>query len=422
MSDIDLPDFPSLARLRVLVLEDNEFERKLLTVMLKRMDIGKVEHAASGDEALALIQAQPDPFDVVLCDLQIQDCSRMDGVEFLREAARSLACPLILLSGIDEDLAIAAETLAAASGASWGGRLRKPVIPEELQALLEACALRPRDRRQAPERIAPPRTWSKADIRMALKRREFTAWFQPQRCLRTGKLFGVEALARWRHPDEGLVGPGEFVPLMEREDMIDELFEIMLDDSLDAVVAWARRGSRVPVSVNASPLTLENVSVPNQWRRQVEARGVDPGQLTIEVTETAVARNFHGLLESVTRLRMHGFRVALDDFGTSYSSLQQMSELPATEVKIDRSFLDRALRYQRANVIFQSVVQLGRKLGLAVVAEGVETREQDDFARAMGCDAAQGWIHGRPVPPDGMLLDPVTPIQASRLIFQTINT
>jgi EAL domain-containing protein (putative c-di-GMP-specific phosphodiesterase class I) len=392
--------------MRVLILEDNEFERRVLTTMLKRLGVGQVEQAASGSAAMALIDAQPDAFDAVLCDLQVHDSAHLDGIEFLRVAARRLACPLILLSGIDEDLAIAAETLAAASGASWGGRLRKPVPPGELHTVLAACAGRTADAsRRGPHRD-PRRTWSKADIRMALKRDEFHAVFQAQRCLATGKLFGVEALARWSHPSAGLVGPADFVPLMEREGMVDELFDVMLARSLDAIAHWRARGHRVPVSINASPLTLENVNVPNLWRSRVEARGIDPGQITIEITETAIARNFHGLLESVTRLRMHGFRVALDDFGTSYSSLQQLSELPATEVKIDRSFLDRALRYPRAHVIFDSIVQLGRKLGMAVVAEGVETAAQSDFVRAMGCDAAQGWLHGRPVSAQSLVLEP----------------
>lgn len=404
MPDTLLPPFPALAGLRVLVLEDNALERRLLAGMLARMGVGHVEQAAGGDEALALIESQP-AFDVVLCDLQTHDRNQMDGVEFLRVAAHRLHCPLVLVSGIDEDLAIAAETLAVASGAAWGGRLRKPVLPAELHAVLAACTAAPATAR-AGVRHAAPRAWAAADLQDALTRGEFVAWFQPQHCLTTGRLFGVEALARWAHPDAGIVTPDAFVPTMERSGMIDALFDAMLDRSLDAMAGWAARGHRIPVSINASPLTLENVDVPDMWRARVQARGLDPGQVTIEVTETAVARNFQGLLESVTRLRMHGFRVALDDFGTSYSSLQQMSELPATEVKIDRSFLDRALRYPRARVIIESIARLGRDLGMTIVAEGVETRAQSDFVRAIGCDAAQGWFHGRPVPPEQLVLDP----------------
>lgn len=404
---------PSFAALRVLVLEDNEFERKALTAMLRRLGVGAIEEAASGDAALALIDRHGQDFDLVLCDLQMRHAQHLDGVEFLRLAAGRLACPLALVSGIDEDLAIAAETLAAANGASWGGRLRKPVLAAELCALLQSCANREAGKATSTRRATHGRPWSKADLRMALNRRELRAHFQPQYCLGTGKLFGVEALARWEHPQAGLVSPAEFVPLMEREGMIDELFDVMLDCSLDFVADWAARGTRVPVSVNASPLTLENVGVPNLWRARVKERGLMPDLVTIEVTETAVARDFHGLLESVTRLRMHGFRVALDDFGTSFSSLQQMSELPANEVKIDRSFLDRAMRYPRARLIFESMVRLGRHLGLSVVAEGVETRQQAAFALAAGCDAGQGWLYGRPVPGDAFRSDPVTDADSS---------
>ncbi len=404
MLDTDLPPFPTLARLRVLVLEDNSFERRILTGMLGRLGIGRVDEADSGDAALARIRERPGQFDLVLCDLQVNDRKRMDGIEFLRMAARHLDCPLILVSGIDEDLAIAAESLAHSYGLDWAGRLRKPVLAAELAPLLLSCATRRAAGAGArPLPRAPRRAWSLADVRSALARGEFVPWFQPQRCLATGRLFGAEALARWEHPEAGLVLPGEFVPLMEHAGMIDALFDVMLDRTLDAMAAWSAGGNPVPVSINASPLTLEHVHVPNRWRSRVEARGIDPGDITIEVTETAVASDFPGLLESITRLRMHGFRVSLDDFGTSYSSLQQMSELPVTEVKIDRSFVARALRYPRADTIFRGIVDLGRRLGLAVVAEGVETPEQDERVRALGCDAAQGWLYGRPEPAGKLL-------------------
>ncbi|WP_296947506.1 EAL domain-containing protein [uncultured Massilia sp.] len=392
-----LPPFPVLAPLRVLVLEDNPFERRVLTTLLKRLGVGRVDEVGSGDAALARLRTHA--FDVVLCDLQVRDLDCMDGIEFLRSAAPHLDCPLILVSGIDEDLAIAAEVLAQSYGLAWGGRLRKPVLAAELRPLLEACTVRRAGAARLPPEAAR-RRWSKADLRMALKRGQFVPWFQPQYGLATGKLFGAEALARWVHPDAGLVLPGDFVPLMEREGMVDALFDAMLDGVLDAMAGWSAAGVHVPVSINASPLTLENVHVPNLWRRRVEARGVDPGTLTIEVTETAIANDFPCLLESITRLRMHGFRVSLDDFGTSHSSLQQMSELPATEVKIDRSFVGRALRHSRTHLIFRSIVDLGRRLGMTVVAEGVETRAQHAFVHDMGCDAAQGWLHGRPMPPD----------------------
>ncbi len=389
--------------LRVLVLEDNDLERLALAAMLRRLGVSFVEEAANGQEALMLMEDDAHAFDLVLCDLQMRDYGKVDGIEFLRLAGHRLSCPLVLVSGIDETLAIAAETLAGNSGARWGGRLRKPVQAAELHALLSACTAYPCQGSRQITHSASERQWSKADVRMALNRGELVAYFQPQYCLASGLLSGAEALARWRHPQAGLLGADQFVPLMEREGMIDELFDVMLEQSLDLIESWAARGERLPVSVNASALTLENVNVPDMWRARVEQRGLDPGQLTIEVTETAVARNFHGLLESVIRLRMHGFRVSLDDFGTSFSTLQQMSELPATEVKIDRSFLDRAMRYERARLIFESIVRLGCNLGLAVVAEGVETQEQADFARAAGCNAAQGWFYGKPVPAEELL-------------------
>lgn len=389
----------SLERFRVLVLEDNEFERRMLVAMLLRMGIGHVAQAASGNEALAMIDREPQRFDAVLCDLQIQDLRCIDGIKFLRMAAARPVGALIVLSGMEEDLLDAAALLAEVSGASWGGNLRKPIAEAALRGALHACLVQP-ETAPAPARAAPPvvPAHTLLEVRNALDNHEFIAYFQPKFSLATGRLVGVEALARWQHPQAGLLLPGEFVPLMESANLVGELFEAMLSGSLEAIAAWTAAGQHIPVAVNASPLTLENVDVPNRWRMAVEARGIDPAMITIEVTETAVAKDFNNLLESVTRLRMHGFRVALDDFGTSYSSLQQLCDLPVNELKIDRAFIQRAGASQRNMMVLETILSLAKKLQLCTVAEGVETAEQHAFVRSLGCDAVQGWYAGRAMP------------------------
>ena len=389
---------------RVLVIEDNEFERKVLSTMLRRLGLGHVASAANGSEALKLIDNDAVRFDVILCDLRMHDPVCMDGIEFLRVAALRPIGRLVVLSGLDEDLLMATEILAGGNDAAWGGILRKPIDVDTLRDKLLAClaaAASPARPRCAQRDPLPPRTPS--ELRLALARHEFVPYFQPQVAFATGRIVGVETLARWQHPQAGLLDPSHFVPCMEAGGMVDELFDQMLDGSLDAIARWSSQGLRIPVSINASPLTLEDIGVPNRWRDRAERRGIDPGVLTIEVTETAIARDYRNLLESITRLRMHGFRVSLDDFGTSYSSLQQLSELPANEVKIDRSFVARAMVSPRAMVILQSIIRMARELHLSTVAEGIETAAHFAFARQLGCDIAQGWHVGMPMPAEALL-------------------
>jgi len=394
----------NLRTCRVLVIEDNEFERKVLASTLRRLGVADVASAANGTEALTLIDSDPLNFDVILCDLRMHDPVCMDGIEFLRVAALRSIGRLVVVSGLDEDLLMATEILAGCTGSAWGGILRKPIDAHTLRDKLLACQAA--SARPAPGPHAErgrPRCWTESELRVALDRREFVPFFQPQVSFASGRIVGVETLARWAHPQEGILNPSAFVPVMEGSAMVGELFDMMLDGSMDAIELWARHGMRIPVSINASPLTLEDIGVPNRWRNMVERRGIDPGLLTIEVTETAIARDFRNLLESITRLRMHGFRVSLDDFGTSYSSLQQLSELPANEVKIDRSFVARAMVSPRALVILESIVRMARDLRLCTVAEGIETAAHFQFARDIGCDSAQGWHVGLPVNAEALL-------------------
>ncbi|MDQ9169658.1 EAL domain-containing response regulator [Oxalobacteraceae bacterium R-40] len=397
MSEIIDRTGEELGNHRVLILEDNEFDREVLATALANMGVGHIATAENGDEALDIIANDKQGYDVVLCDLKTNDTSSMDGVEFIRSVRQHRIGSLVLMSGLQEDLFASVELLAAAYVAPLAGRIRKPFDPDDLRPILLRC---PRYAETLPPGSIKPftRVWTKADLRMALKRAEFVPFFQPKVCLQTGRAVGAEMLARWMHPDLGILAPSQFIPLMERECMADELTEQLFRQSAILVRQWTEQGLNIHVAFNASPMTLQNVAIPNRWHAIANEQNLDTGMLTVEVTETAVAHNFHGLLETVTRLRMHGFGVSLDDFGTSYSSLQQLSELPITEVKIDRSFVMRAPTSSRAILIFDTIIDLARKLHLTTVAEGVETREAADFTHASGCGIGQGYFFGRPMP------------------------
>lgn len=381
---------------RALVLEDNEFQREVIAATLASLGVGHVSQASNGHDALGLIVGDRRGYDLVLCDLHMADSTKMDGIEFIRTARNHRIGSLILMSGIEEDLFASAEMLAAGHGAPLIGRLHKPVDPHELCTILQ-CPLAVAPGMAAGAVPSAKRKWSKMDLRVALKREQFVPFFQPKIHLSTGRVIGAEVLVRWQHPEFGILSPSEFIPLMEKHQMIDGLTDHLMRRVAAAIGAWSRAGLDIPLALNASPTTLQDVSIPNRWRSIVAEHHVDPEMLTIEVTETAVANDFHGLLETLTRLRMHGFGVSLDDFGTGYSSLQQLSELPLTEVKIDRAFVMRAPASSRAVLILDTIIQLSKKLGLTSVAEGIETQEMSDFLRMSGCDNGQGLHFAAPM-------------------------
>lgn len=387
----------SLAGARVLVLEDDVIQRETVLLLLQNLGVRQIEVASSGEEALQRLNGADSGFDLTLCDLCVLDKNASDGVQFIRMAASRPIGALVLMSGVEADVLHSAGRLALEAGVSKVERLRKPVTQRELERVMRRVLAGAPASHRSPV-AARSVLWTREALETALRRREFLACFQPKIALATGRLAGMEILCRWVHPFAGVVPPGDFIPIMEREGLIDALTEQMFMQGLDAVYRWKQRGLTVPVAINVSPLTLQKIGLTNRWRSLLAKRGLSADMVTVELTETAAPADFQGLLETVTRLRIHGFGVSLDDFGNGYSSMQLLSDLPITEVKIDRSFVSRVPHEERSVLILDTILDLARKLKLDVVAEGIETAEAADFLRSAGCQLGQGYFFGRPAP------------------------
>jgi predicted signal transduction protein with EAL and GGDEF domain len=235
-----------------------------------------------------------------------------------------------------------------------------------------------------------------ADLGMAAERGELTVVFQPQVDARSGIVVGAEALLRWHCPTRGQVPPGMFVPLAERIGLIDRLTEWVLPVALDAQADWRRHGVRVSTSVNLSPVTLSRPDLAAWITGELESRGLDPACLTLEITETAAA----DLTQAVNGLRpLHdrGIRIAVDDFGSGYTSLSALPDLPLDELKVDQQFVRRSTESHNDLVIVRTVSELAKRLGLVAVAEGVETAELADHMGELGYDVLQGFHVARPM-------------------------
>ena len=237
------------------------------------------------------------------------------------------------------------------------------------------------------------------DAVRAIENGEFTPHFQPLVDLRTGGLYGFELLARWYRPEQGWIPPDEFIPLAESDGWIDLLTRELLRKGCSALAALP--GS-LALSINISPVQLRNLSLPDEVQTIAAAAGFSTDRLIVEITESALADKVETARIIARAFKSMGARLALDDFGTGYSSLLHLQSLPFDELKVDRSFVGCMTEQRDSRKIVAAVVGLGQSLGLTTVAEGVETAEQAEMLRWMGCELGQGWLFGKPVPADGL--------------------
>ena len=242
-----------------------------------------------------------------------------------------------------------------------------------------------------------------AELRTALGTGEVELHVQPQARTDDGQVRSVEALVRWNHPERGRISPDEFIPVAERSGLIGPLTTRMLDLSLAAVADWRRHGVDLSIAVNLSSRSLLDADLVDEVSRLLRRHSVPPAQLTLEVTESSVMADPARATALLHELRALGVRLSVDDFGTGYSSLSYLKRLPVDEVKIDRSFVTGLQDRGGDAAIVRAIVDLGRHLGLEVVAEGVEDQQTWDLLADMGCHLVQGWHLGRPMPPDTLV-------------------
>ncbi|MCK9258452.1 MAG: EAL domain-containing protein [Azoarcus sp.] len=241
-------------------------------------------------------------------------------------------------------------------------------------------------------------------LRGAVARGELVLQYQPQIDFARGLLAGVEALVRWRHPELGLVSPGQFIPLAEEMGIIGEIGEWVLNEACRQMVAWDADGFHVPlVAVNLSARQIDRDQIVAVTANALKRSGLAAERVELEVTESMVMREPERALEVLDGLRKLGVALAIDDFGTGYSSLAYLRRLPLNRLKVDQSFVGDIGRDANGEAIIRAVIALARSLGLNTVAEGVETRSQADFMRTEGCDIGQGYLYDKPLPAASLL-------------------
>ncbi|HEY6896521.1 MAG TPA: PAS domain-containing protein [Rhodocyclaceae bacterium] len=240
------------------------------------------------------------------------------------------------------------------------------------------------------------------ELRRAITNDELELHYQPKVALASGKLQGVEALVRWRHPARGLLAPGEFIPLAEDSNLILDIGEWVLDAACCQAARWREGGREIKIAVNVSAKQLDAGNLVERIAALTERHGITPADLEIELTESTVMADPLSVIGVLTRLRELGVSVGVDDFGTGYSSLAYLRRLPIDVLKIDRSFVMDADRDEEDAQIVKTILALGQTLRLKVIAEGIETRRQAQLLLSLGCDTAQGYLFSHPLEADGL--------------------
>jgi EAL domain-containing protein (putative c-di-GMP-specific phosphodiesterase class I)/FixJ family two-component response regulator len=379
----------------LLIVDDSAVYREHIAGLCRELGVEQIYAAASGTEALAWIDAAPAPPDLLIVDLEMPV---MDGVELIQQLnQRQFRMPLIVASGRESMLIQSVEAMASSLGLPVLAGLQKPVSREALKRAFDRL-----DRVGAAEARTrgPVEEGSELDVqalRDAIAQGDIHVYYQPKVDMRTGIIRGVEALARWNLEDMVRVSPDRFIPVAEREGLIHALTLCVMNQAFAQIASWNAHGWRLSLAINLSPTLLDRSSLAEEILALAGRYRIASWQVTLELTETSVVQYIGVALGVLTRLRLKGFGLSIDDYGTGFSSMQQLARIPFSELKVDRSFVHGARQSTTQQVIVRSALDLAHQLGLKTVAEGIETLDDWRLLQEYGCDIGQGYLIGAPM-------------------------
>jgi len=339
---------------------------------------------------------------LIVLDLQMPGT---DGIELLRFLGRQgVKVPVLISSGMDSRVLTSAERLGSSIGLTIAGVLQKPIMLAEFESILE--------RYRIAEKTIDPH-----DLARSVDRGQLVLHYQPKVAHVRGawRVTAVEALLRWNHPDFGLVFPDRFIPVAEEQGIIAAMTDWVLQEGIRQLGEWHGLGLDLGLTVNMSPKLVTDLDFPDRLSELMLPLGLENSRLTLEITETAALDDPTRTMDILTRLRVKDFGLSLDDFGTGFSSLTQLYRMPFNELKIDKSLGMELTDSREARTMVRSLVDLAHNLGLKVCAEGIEKEGALDFLGEIGCDYAQGYFLGRPMPAAALAEHVASPAPAAGL-------
>lgn len=376
---------PLISKHDVLIVDDSTSQLHALSELCKCISFREVRNAKNGDEALkAMRESIPS---LVLLDLEMP---QIDGVQVLQKMVQEgIRTPIVLASGKDPALISTVEQMGRELGLPILGALRKPLKKDDLSDLIN--------------RVYPTKKVEKSEfyhpdhvIEMALNNGHIIPYYQPKVTLNGRLLKGAELLARWKKDDE-LIPPAQFIPVIEARGWSTELTLQMLRHGLNQWQIWASRGLRLSMSINLSLLSMHGEALIPQIEEMVKKSKVPPRYIIFEITETAVAHNIADAMAVAARLRLAGFGLSIDDFGTGFATMQQLVRFPFTELKIDRSLVNGINNKVHFERIVHSIIELGQRMNLTTVAEGIESLADHKCLNELGCLIGQGYFYSKPL-------------------------
>lgn len=372
--------------LRVLVLDDHPVQGLRVKRLLEQAGFCTVHTTLDARQALLMLSTQE--YDLVLVDLHMPG---MDGVQFIDALSGVERVPMLaIVSSCSRRLMNSVGMMAKEKGLAVLGNFPKPLDAAHIRQLCNIISIG----QSSTTRLKPEHepVFDREALERAIARRELQARFQPRRSLSSGKIIGAEALVRWHNPAFGLLMPDSFLASITRHRLDRALLFLMLEDAIKAQKNWHALGHRITVSVNLPTGLLDDRDLPDQLQQMTASAGMATSDICFELLETERPLSPGHYHMGASRLRLKGFGLAQDDFGMGYSSMYSLISTPFTEMKIDRHFVHGAADDEARAAALVAAVQLGRQLGLEVVAEGVESGRDLEFLRLIGCDSAQGYL------------------------------
>jgi EAL domain-containing protein (putative c-di-GMP-specific phosphodiesterase class I)/FixJ family two-component response regulator len=380
---------------KILVIDDDSGVVELIDATARKLGLA----CTACTTAAAFLEALTPDTTLIMMDLMMPE---MDGIELLRLLGeQQCKAGIILMSGSGKRIVEITEQFAQSIELAITGRLRKPFRLTELEAVLKAPQV-PLKTKPSGQRSSAP--LEDAELRAAVERNEFVLYYQPQIDLATDRVVGVEALVRWQHPARGLIFPDDFIARAEALGLIDPLGWFVADRGMEEVGLFTDKYGSVPkLSINISAQSLRDLKFPDKYAALLRKHKIEAKNTIIEITESGLIQELSTTLDVLTRLRLKQVQLSIDDFGAGYSMMQQLRNIPATELKIDKSFVQKMHDTQSDRVMVQKTIEIGHELGMKVIAEGVETADQLTFLRANSCDIVQGYLFTRPLPVKDLL-------------------
>ncbi|MCG9696096.1 EAL domain-containing protein [Shewanella sp. Isolate11] len=374
--------------INILNIEDCPFQRAAYSTMLNELGYYNITEACDGEEAISFIVENQ--YDLILTDINMPKINGIELLSFLKQHNNS--SNLIITTSMDKPMIELIKSMSAHLSFGLFEVLPKPCSKSILKELIDKlhrcqCINIKRDNKC--------KIISANDFKSALTQGDIINYYQPQVSLDDGELLGVEALVRWNHPVYGILSPYEFLHFCQDEDVDITLFETVLRN---AIIDCKSHKIECQLSVNISQRCLESDSLIDTIIDITNQYDFDKSMLTIELTESDAYIESLQMLTNLCNLRYHKIKLSIDDFGTGFSSLQKLISYPFCELKIDRSFVSTCLENNTTDTVTQMSIALGKRLGLSIVAEGVENRETLEHLKEIGIDKCQGFYTGRPMP------------------------